>query len=99
MTELFQDLTKALDAWKAVSLAIGQLRGEKVFELDEEWTSAMRAVILVIAKLRWRSCDGEVAMAKLQALGKGELEERLAQASRGRSCQKYTRVIAKPRYW
>jgi hypothetical protein len=66
MMELMQELEVALDAWKALSPAVGQLRGAKDFRLpDKEWTGT-RAVILV--------------MAKLQALGKGELEKKLAQA-------------------
>ena len=54
MTELMQELEVALDAWKAVSLAVGQLRGAKDFRLpDKEWTTcAMRAVILAMAKLQ-----------------------------------------------
>ena len=85
MTELLQELTEALDAWKAVSPAVGQLREMKDFRLpDEEWTSAMRAVILV--------------MPKLQALGKGELEEKLAQAS-GDMSELYAGYRVKARYW
>jgi hypothetical protein len=67
MTEQTQELTEDLDAWKAVSPGAGQLRGVRDFRLlEDEWTSATRAVSL--------------EMAKLQALGKGELEEQLAQA-------------------
>jgi hypothetical protein len=67
MTELLKELSKVLDAWKAVSPGVGQLRGVKDFRLpDEEWASAMRAAILV--------------MAKLQALGRGDLKEKLAVA-------------------
>jgi hypothetical protein len=62
MTELLDELQEFLDAWKAVSPDVGQLRGVKDFRLpDKEWTSAMRAAILV--------------MAKLQALGRADLEE------------------------
>jgi hypothetical protein len=67
MTELLEELSEVLAAWKAVSPDVGQLRGVKDFRLpDEEWTSAMRAAILV--------------MAKLQALGRADLEEKLAVA-------------------
>jgi hypothetical protein len=67
MTELLKELSEVLDAWKAVNPDVGQLQGVKDLRLlDEEWTSAMRAAILV--------------MAKLQALGRGDLEEKLAVA-------------------
>jgi hypothetical protein len=62
MTELLQELTEALDAWKAVSPAVGQVREVKDFRLpDEEWTSAMCVVILVI--------DGEVASVRQRRTG------------------------------
>ena len=64
MTDQTQKLTATLDAWKAVNPGAGQLRGVRDFRLlEDEWTSATRAVSL--------------EMAKLQALGKGELEEQL----------------------
>jgi hypothetical protein len=67
MTEQTRELTVALDAWKVVSPGAGQMRGVKDFRLPEDkWSSATRAVSL--------------EMAKLQALGKGELEEQLKQA-------------------
>jgi hypothetical protein len=67
MTDQTQKLTTALEAWKAVSPGAGQLRGVRDFRLpDDEWKSATRAATLEIAKL--------------QALGKGELEEHLEQA-------------------
>jgi hypothetical protein len=64
MTDQTQKLTATLDAWKAVNPGAGQLRGVRDFRLpDDEWKRATRAATL--------------EMAKLQALGKGELEEQL----------------------
>jgi len=62
MSELTRELAVALDAWEVLSPGAGQMRGVKDFRLPEDgWLSAARAVTL--------------EMAKLQALGKGELQE------------------------
>ena len=54
MTERMQELEVALDAWKTVmSPAVGPLRGAEDFRLpDKEWTDAIRAVVLAMAKLQ-----------------------------------------------
>jgi hypothetical protein len=79
MSEQTREQAVALDAWKVLGSGAGQTQGVKDFRLSEDgWLSAARATTL--------------EMAKMQALGKGELEEQLTAKLR---CRRRSASLAK----
>jgi hypothetical protein len=74
MTELMQELEVALDAWKAVSPAVGQLRGAKDFgtrngrtDMAAEWLLTWLLTWLLWRLLQATRCSTRSAATPLKA--------------------------------